>query len=236
LNSRRKFVHEGLKQAGLVFATGVLLGVLTFFSSRLGIAGEMVGKLFVFIISILGGPSPIVLFHLDFSNKLIVTLWLLFIPIYWVGLGIIVGQFAWQTCSSTTENNQVPPPKKIMRLGVAGLSILAGFLLMVSLPSFVGGGSSLQYAIINNLRQIDAAKNQFALEKKVLPDYIPTKADLTPYILLRNGKFPQVGPERYVLNPIREAPYAVLDNDWRIRRHGWREGYTITNGTIYRLP
>jgi len=38
------------------------------------------------------------------------------------------------------------------------------------------------------------------------------------------------------LNPIRETPYAILAKDWRIRRRGWREGYTITNGTIYRAP
>jgi hypothetical protein len=71
------------------------------------------------------------------------------------------------------------------------------------------------------------------LDKKLSADYLPTGAELAPYIN-PNGLviFRSIGPERYVLNPINKPPYAVLDDDWRIRRRGWRQGYTISKCTV----
>ncbi len=40
-------------------------------------------------------------------------------------------------------------------------------------------------------------------------------------------------PVRYILNSINQPAYAVLYQDLRIRRIGWREGYTFTNGTVF---
>jgi len=91
MNSRRQFIFEGLKQAGLVLLTVFLLGVLILFGLHHGIKGKAVGKLFVFIVSTLGGLSQMGLFHLDISNKSIEILWLLLIFPYWAGLGVIVG-------------------------------------------------------------------------------------------------------------------------------------------------
>jgi small-conductance mechanosensitive channel len=46
-------------------------------------------------------------------------------------------------------------------------------------------------ACINNLRQIDAAKNQWALENNKTADAVPTATDLAPYIKLdANGNIP----------------------------------------------
>jgi hypothetical protein len=232
--SQRKFIFEGLKQAGLVFGLIVLFIFLIFLGISFRINGEIIGKIYVFLIATLGGAIPLVLFQFDISNKLIAITWISLILPYWGLLGASAGFITWKNRASDDE--QIALPKNEMRIYVVILSVLMGLISMMSLPSFVSSGSSIENAVINNLRQIDAAKNQFALEKKVSPDYIPTEVDLTPYIHLRDGKFPHVGEERYVLNPIRENPYAILDKDWRIRRHGLREGYTITNGTIYRLP
>jgi chromosome segregation ATPase len=60
-------------------------------------------------------------------------------------------------------------------------------------------------ACINNLRQIDAAKQQWALEKNKTPEAIPTVQDLLPY--LKDGVFP-VCPSggTYTLNAVGELP------------------------------
>jgi len=60
-------------------------------------------------------------------------------------------------------------------------------------------------ACINNLRQIDAAKQQWALEKSKTTDAVPTEQDLLPY--LKDGVFP-VCPSggTYAINAVGEVP------------------------------
>jgi len=63
---------------------------------------------------------------------------------------------------------------------------IIGLLAAIAIPNFVKARATSQAnACINNLRQIDAAANQFALEKgKKTGDGITYPADLTPYIKL----------------------------------------------------
>jgi hypothetical protein len=58
---------------------------------------------------------------------------------------------------------------------------------------------------INNLREIDAAKQQWALEKNATLDAMPTVKNLLPY--LKNGVFP-VCPDggTYSINSVEELP------------------------------
>jgi hypothetical protein len=60
-------------------------------------------------------------------------------------------------------------------------------------------------ACINNLRQIDAAKQQWALEKNKTADAVPTEQDLAPY--LKDNALP-VCPSggTYTLNAVGELP------------------------------
>jgi len=59
---------------------------------------------------------------------------------------------------------------------------------------------------INNLRLIDGAKNQWALEKNKTANDIPQPADLLPYFG-PNAQFPQCpGGGRYTLNAVSKAP------------------------------
>ncbi len=60
-------------------------------------------------------------------------------------------------------------------------------------------------ACINNLREIDAAKQQWALEKNKTQDAIPTAQDLLPYF--KDGTFP-VCPSggTYAINAVGELP------------------------------
>ena len=69
--------------------------------------------------------------------------------------------------------------------------IVAIIALMVT-PNFVRSGHSPANACINNLRQIDAAANQFALEHHLTNgDLIRFPSDLTAYIKLnRQEKIP----------------------------------------------
>ena len=70
---------------------------------------------------------------------------------------------------------------------------IIGLLAAIAIPNFVKARATSQAnACINNLRQIDAAANQFALEnKKVTGDPISLATDLTPYIKLNaNSSIP----------------------------------------------
>ena len=66
---------------------------------------------------------------------------------------------------------------------------IIGLLAAIAIPNFVKArATSQQNACINNLRQIDAAANQFALEnKKTTGGAINYPTDLTPYIRLNSA-------------------------------------------------
>jgi prepilin-type N-terminal cleavage/methylation domain-containing protein len=67
---------------------------------------------------------------------------------------------------------------------------IIGLLAAIAIPNFVKArATSQQNACINNLRQIDAAANQFALEKgKTSGSAITLTSDLTPYIKLNSAQ------------------------------------------------
>jgi len=66
---------------------------------------------------------------------------------------------------------------------------IIGLLAAIAIPNFVKARATSQAnACINNLRQIDAAANQFALEKgKTTGSAITLSIDLTPYIKLNSS-------------------------------------------------
>jgi prepilin-type N-terminal cleavage/methylation domain-containing protein len=66
---------------------------------------------------------------------------------------------------------------------------IIGLLAAIAIPNFVKARATSQAnACINNLRQIDAAANQFALEAKLTTGTtISFPNDLTPYIKLNSA-------------------------------------------------
>src|ERR1700685_2348959 len=66
---------------------------------------------------------------------------------------------------------------------------IIGLLAAIAIPNFVKARATSQAnACINNLRQIDAAANEFALEQgKKTSDAISYPGDLTPYIKLNSA-------------------------------------------------
>jgi hypothetical protein len=81
-----------------------------------------------------------------------------------------------------------------------------GFLAAIAVPNFEKAREvSMKNACINNLRQIQAAKEEWALEKNKSQGDVPAENDLTPYFT--SGKFP-VCPAGgvYTIGAVSNAP------------------------------
>jgi type II secretory pathway pseudopilin PulG len=60
---------------------------------------------------------------------------------------------------------------------------IIGLLAAIAIPNFVRARTtSQQNACINNLRQIDGAKQQWALETKAAPTAAPVLSNIQPYL------------------------------------------------------
>ena len=244
INARRQFIRGGVRESGFVFAGLLLLGGLWWIGFQIhGLppAIHSVGGLIVaFSVSLLSGPVPSLLVLLDITNRQLYIAWALLTIPYWVCLGAVTGFMRWHT---THDQQQVLLTGQCLRqirwlVGVNAflLALLSFTSGPVAGPNYVSNGrNSPRSSILNNLRQIDGAKQQLAIERKLSPEYVPTEADLVSYLTGQGKVFPRVGEERYVLNAINEPPHAVLDVEWRIRRRGWTQGFTIAKGTVFRL-
>jgi hypothetical protein len=102
----------------------------------------------------------------------------------------------------TVANGNQHPAKLLAVSAVVPIGILSA----IAIPNFVKArGTAQQNACINNLRQIDGAKQQWALENKKTDTDTPTREDLKPF--LANKKFPTcpAGGE-YTINPASKRP------------------------------
>jgi prepilin-type N-terminal cleavage/methylation domain-containing protein len=83
------------------------------------------------------------------------------------------------------------------KIGLAGFTLveimivmaIIGLLCAIVIPNYVKARANSQAnACINNLRQIDGAMQQFAIEKnKRVGDTVNYPTDLTPYLKLNSG-------------------------------------------------
>ena len=98
---------------------------------------------------------------------------------------------------------------------------LIGLLAALAIPNFVKSRSRGQQNVcINNLRQIDSAKQQWALEYHQPGGVTPTETDIGPY-LQRNGSTTNVvcptgGPTAtfatsYNINEVTNQPTCQID-------------------------
>jgi len=91
---------------------------------------------------------------------------------------------------------------------------IIGLLAAIAIPNFVKArATSQQNACINNLRQIDAAANEFALEKgKQTGTAITLNSDLTPYIKLNSASSipPCPAGGTYTENAVGTSPTCSL--------------------------
>jgi hypothetical protein len=240
--SARQSILLGCKEAGRLFvgllimcAVGALFLLSTSIWSRV--------PAFLFLgtgISLLTGPVTFLLVLFDISNTHLYILWPVLIVPYWVCLGGVIGRLSRQTLIASGGEKMVRHSSTHLRWKIGSIAILLAVITYPLGPiagsNFIRKGPSFKIGIMNNLRQLDGAKQQLAFEKRLAADYVPTESELAPYL----GRPPSpglkpIGPERYVLNSIDTAPYAILDSDWRIRRRGWHAGYTIPKGTRYEI-
>ena len=95
---------------------------------------------------------------------------------------------------------------------VAGVLMIG--LALIAIPNFIKARTtSSANACINNLRQIDAAANQFALERGLTNGaHIHFPDDLTPYIKLNSaGKIPGCpSGGRYIIWRVGQLPLCTL--------------------------
>ena len=91
-------------------------------------------------------------------------------------------------------------------LGILWAVIFVPMMLAIAIPNFVRARDvAMENACINNLRQIDAAKQQWALENGRKASDVPTAADLKPFF--KNGAFPTCpSGGTYTIGAVSNAP------------------------------
>jgi len=91
-------------------------------------------------------------------------------------------------------------------IGIAFAVLMIPLMVAIAIPNFVKAREAAQMnACINNLRQIDAAKQEWALENNKKSTDTPIQSDLTHYF--KNGQWPTCPTAgTYTINPVGEAP------------------------------
>jgi hypothetical protein len=121
-------------------------------------------------------------------------------------LGSVRASFSYTVSGNTEEGwlavgNGNQHPAKVLLVGAV---VPVGVLAAIAIPNFVKArGTAQKNVCINNLRQIDAAKAQWALENKKTDTDTPTRADLQAYL----KQFP-VCPAggKYTIKSVSEQP------------------------------
>jgi len=93
---------------------------------------------------------------------------------------------------------------------------VVGLLAAIAIPNCVKARQTAQYnAIVNNLRMIEGAKAQWALENRKREGTPVTEQDLAQYV--RGGRVHPITGETYNINPVGTPITATLSQ--RIMNH-----------------
>jgi hypothetical protein len=117
------------------------------------------------------------------------------------------GGFSYSVSANTAEgwvsvsNGNSDPSSKALIMATMQPAAVVGLLAAIAIPNFVKARSTAQQNVIfNNLRIIEGAKDQWALEHRKATGDSVTEQDLAPY--LRDGKINAILGETYTLNAI----------------------------------
>ena len=86
---------------------------------------------------------------------------------------------------------------------------IIGLLAAIAIPNFVRARTTSQMnACINNLRQLDGAKQQWALENSKVSSDSPVQSDIQPYLGRgTSGNYPTCPAKgNYTINAVQTAP------------------------------
>ena len=84
---------------------------------------------------------------------------------------------------------------------------IIGLLAAIAIPNFSKARSTTQRnACINNLRQIDNAKQMWATENKKTDADVPAEADIIPYLNKGTAMPTCPGNGKYTLHAVQENP------------------------------
>jgi Mg-chelatase subunit ChlD len=123
-----------------------------------------------------------------------------------------------------TEPKKQPERQISWWVGIAAIFVLLGLLAVLLMPNFTRARTQAHSnAVVNNLRQIDGAKQQWALENKKSPDDVPTWTDLQPYLGREGRQVPSVRGEEYVLGQVAEPPVATVGGETKYTLDDGRE-------------
>jgi len=111
--------------------------------------------------------------------------------------------------------------QRLSRIALAGgIIILCAAALSLFIPNYCGSPRSPTLAMISNLRQLDGAVQQWALDHGQTGAVVATQEDVAPY--LRHPLKSVVG-ERYIIRALSESPEARLTR----KVEGWPLGSLI---------
>ena len=105
-------------------------------------------------------------------------------------------------------------------------SVIIAILLLIAAPNFSRKEGYPRFSIVNTLRIIEGAKDQWAQEHHATNGALPTLDDLAPY--LKDGKLPKpAAREIYTVNPVGTLATAKLTR----KMDGYEAGrvFTVTN-------
>jgi len=139
------------------------------------------------------------------------------------------------------DSNTGSAPAKTVRSRLLTIILLTGIIglfAVIAAPNFfIHSGPSKISGIASHLRQIDAAKQQWAIDhgvtNSVQSDRELTPGDLAPYLLAsytRKDFGDPIYGEHYFINRLNESPKAQLTKD--LREHGWPGNWKIPKGTV----